>query len=89
MAINKLDNFSLKQLEEEKQKNIKLRKQVFILMMVLFIMMIATAIWRLQQGAEFSELAPSLVILLGGIAAQNGYFKKKLSNIDQEIQKRG
>lgn len=88
MATNKLDNFSLDQLNEEKQKTIKLRKQVFILMIVILVMMVITAIWRLQQGAKFSELVPFFVILLGVIAAQNGSFKKKLNNIDKEIQKR-
>lgn len=88
MATTKLENLSLEQLNDTKQRIIKDQKNVFIVMITIFLLMVITAIWRIQQGTSFSDLVPFFVIVLCGMAAQRGSFQKKLNSIDKEIQKK-
>lgn len=88
MATKELENLSLKELLIVKQRREKSRKNILIGWSIFFVLAVFTVIWRLQQGTNFSSLAPLIALLLLARVTMTYPINKKIKQVELEIQNR-
>ncbi len=88
MATKKLEDFTLQELEKEKEIREKSRRNINLVWLFFFALAVLTAIWRLQQEAKFSSLAGLFAVLFLGKFLMSYGINERLRKIELEIQRR-
>lgn len=88
MATKKLEDYSLQELEKEKEIREKSRRNINLFWLFFFALAIITAVWRLQQEVELSKLAGLFAVLFLSKFLMTYGVNERLKKIKLEIQKR-